>query len=114
MSNQKQDKPLVLLKDEIKTPPLSKVARIEAGCRLRDLQQGVSLSMPDSRPMPSIGKNCHELRIKDGNVTWRIVYRIDDDAVVVADVFKKKTRQTPKRIIDECRKRFREYDRITG
>jgi phage-related protein len=73
------DKPLVWLHGEIKTPPLSAAARIEAGYLLRRLQRGDHLSMPHSRPMPSIGKYCHELRVNDASVTWRVVYRIDDE-----------------------------------
>lgn len=86
------NKPLIWLKGEIKTPPFSKEVRIEAGCLLRNLQEGFKLSLPHSRPMPSIGKRCHELRITDRNEIWRIVYRIDSDAIIVADVFKKNAR----------------------
>lgn len=53
---------------------------------------------------------CHELRIVDENATWRIIYRTDSDAVIIADVFSKKTAQTPKRVIDTCRRRLKEYD----
>jgi hypothetical protein len=49
------DKPLVWLHGEIKTPPFSALARIEAGVLLRRLQRGETLRMPQSRPMPSIG-----------------------------------------------------------
>lgn len=75
---------------------------------------GMSLSMPLSRPMPSIGPRCAELRIVDETVTWRIVYRVDSDAVLVADVFAKKTQATPKAVIEICKKRLRHYDEITG
>lgn len=105
-------KPLVWLKGEIKTPPFSKDARIEAGCLLRDLQEGIPLSLPHSRPMPSIGKGCHELRITDQNVIWRIVYRIDPDAILIADVFKKKTQQTPKQVIADSKRRLKRYDQL--
>jgi len=67
------DKPLVWLHGEIKTPPFSAAARLEAGVLLRLLQRGERLAMPASRPMPAIGPRCHELRIVDENVTWRIV-----------------------------------------
>lgn len=90
-----KDKPLVWLYGHIKTPPMSREARIEAGYLLRRVQRGDKLSMPHSRPMPSIGPRCHELRVGAAGVTWRIVYRIDADAVVLADVFGKKTRATP-------------------
>jgi phage-related protein len=103
-------KPLAWLHGEITTPPLSAAARLTAGYLLRRLQRGELLSMPHSRPMPSIGRNCHELRINDENSTWRVVYRIDDDAIVIAAVFSKKTAQTPKAVIDACRHRLRNYD----
>jgi hypothetical protein len=64
------EKVLILLHGEIKTPPLSREARIEAGLLLRKLQQGELLSMPHSRPMPTIGSHCHELRIVDANSIW--------------------------------------------
>ena len=106
----KECKPLVWLKGEVKTPPFSKEARIEAGCLLRDLQEGVKLSLPHSRPMPLIGKRCHELRITDQNSIWRIIYRIDTDAIIIAEVFKKKTQQTPKQVIEESKRRLKLYD----
>ena len=73
------DKPLVWLHGEISTPPFSKAARVEAGYLLRMLQKGETLPMPHSRPMPAIGARCHELRIIDETVTWRIIYRMDPD-----------------------------------
>jgi phage-related protein len=82
-------KPLVWLRTEIKTPPLSQDARIEAGVLLRRLQRGEFLSLPHSRPMPSIGSHCHELRIVDKDDAWRIIYRIDSDAIVIVEVFSK-------------------------
>lgn len=83
---------------------------MEAGHLLRQVQLGWKLSMPHSRPMPGIGPRCHELRIKDAQSEWRIVYRIDDDAVVIADIFAKTTRQTPARTIADCKRRINMYD----
>jgi len=105
------DKPLVWLHGEIKTPPLSQAARIEAGYLLRLLQKGQAIGMPQSRPMPVVGPRCHELRVRDSGADWRIVYRLDADAVVVLEVFAKKTRATPKTVIDVCTRRLKEYDR---
>ena len=104
------DKPLVWLHGEVKTPPFSSTARIEAGYLLRQLQQGESLSLPHSRPMPPIGPRCHELRITDADKIWRIIHRIDPDAIVILEVFKKKSRKTPTAIIEACKRRLREYD----
>mgnify|MGYP001813520228 FL=1 len=105
-----KDKPLVWMHGEVKTPPFSKLARLQAGFLLRLLQRGEKIAMPHSRPMPSIGRRCHELRVADEKVSWRIVYRIDEDAIVILEVFSKKTGKTPKSIIDICRTRLREYD----
>ncbi len=87
---------------------MTEAARRRVGLFLRNLQDGESLSMPTSRPMAIIGPNCHELRINDAGVTWRVIYQIRDSTVYVADVFSKKTPTTPKRVIDQCRKRFAE------
>ena len=105
------DKPLVWLHGEIKTPPLSQGARIEAGYLLRLLQKGQAIGMPQSRPMPVVGPRCHELRVRDAGADWRIVYRLDADAVVILEVFAKKTPATPKTVIDACTRRLKEYDR---
>ena len=104
------EKPLVWLHGEVKTPPFSSAARIEAGYLLRQLQIGEKLSLPHSRPMPSFGSRCHELRINDENKTWRIVYRIDDDAIIILDVFDKKSQKTPKEVVDNCKRRIQLYD----
>src|SRR4051794_35998679 len=106
MARLKADKPLLWLHGDVKTPPFSRDGRIEAGTLLRRLQRGEKLSLPHSRPMPVLGLRCHELRIPDEDVTWRIVYRVDSDAVIIADVFAKKTSATPQQVIDVCKKRF--------
>ena len=98
------------LHGEVKSPPFGAAARLEAGFHLRKQQRGEKLSLPHSRPMSVIGRRCHELRIDDESATWRIVYRIDTDAVVIAEVFSKKTQATPKRIIGTSKRRFKEYD----
>jgi phage-related protein len=84
------DKPIVWMHGEIATPPFFQKARIEAGYLLRQLQKGIKSSLPHSRPMPSIGNQCHELRINDDDSTWRIIYRIYADATLIVDVFRKK------------------------
>jgi phage-related protein len=105
-----KQKPLTWLYGAVKSPPFSNAARLEAGFLLRSLQLGNNLALPHSRPMPSIGPHCHELRINDELVTWRIVYRIDPDAILILDVFEKKTTATPKRVINVCKERMRSYD----
>jgi phage-related protein len=67
--------------------------------------------------MPSIGNHCHELRIRDRDKIWRIIYRIDDDAIAahqesaIVEVFNKTTKTTPKSVIEICQKRLAQYDR---
>ena len=85
---------------------------MEAGVLLRRLQSGESLAMPHSRPMPSIGSRCHELRVKDESANWRLIYRVDSDAVVLLHVFSKKTGKTPVAVIRACKTRFRRYDEL--
>ena len=107
------DKPLVWLAGEVRTPPFTREARIETGVLLRRLQRGDSLAMPMLRPMPSVGRRCAELRVPDETHNWRIMLRIDPDAIVILDVYSKKTRATPKRVIAASRKRLQRYDEAT-
>ena len=71
------DKPLVWLAGDVRTPPVSPEARVEAGFLLSRLQQEELLSMPHS--------------------------------VVILEVFSKKTRTTPKKVLETCRKRLAMY-----
>lgn len=103
-------KPLRWLAGEVKTPPMSTEARREMGFLLRRLQEGENLSLPYSRPMPSIGKACHELRVNDQTKTWRLFYHLDAEAIVILEVDEKKTRQTPKTKIELCQKRLKSHE----
>ena len=60
--------------------------------------------------MPSIGPRCGELRFQDQGHNWRVVYRVDDDAILIIHVFAKTTRKTPQKVIDLCQKRLANYD----
>jgi phage-related protein len=97
------------LHGEVKSPPFSIAGRIEAGVLLRRLQRGELLALPHSRPMPDIGKGCHELRVVDETRTWRIVYAIQTDAIVILEVFSKTTRAMPDATVRLCRKRLAQY-----
>lgn len=89
---------------------MSVEARREMGMLLRELQDGALLSMPQSRPMPWIGSRCHELRVNDANKSWRLICRVDSDAIVIIDVFEKRTSKTPLAVIDTCRRRIKSYE----
>ena len=73
------------------------------------LDIGFTLSMPISRPMPSIGKGVHELRLKDRSGVYRLIYVFLGHADIwFLHGFKKKTQATPQQNIELARKRLRE------
>jgi phage-related protein len=103
-------KPVAWLHGEIKTPPFTAEGRKEAGDLLRLLQEGVKLGMPQAEPLPIVGPRCGALRVRDGEHNWRIMYRVDRDAILVLEVYAKKTRAIPREVIDRCKKRLTNYD----
>ena len=109
----KNHKPIVWLHAEVKSPPFSRLARLEAGYLLRQLQRGRFLELPHSRPMPVIGARCHELRVSDLDKIWRIFYRTDADAIVIVEVVAKRTQTTPKPTIELCSARLKRHDNET-
>jgi phage-related protein len=106
----KSRKPIFWLGNEIKTPPFSEESRQEVGYLLGRLQEGVTIGLPHVRPMPSIGTACYEIRVNASEGQWRIVFRIDQDAIIIANVFLKKTEKTSKEVINLCIKRLARYD----
>jgi len=105
-------KPLVWLSAEVRTPPFTAEGRLEAGELLRALQEGQILSMPHAEPLPTAGMRCGALRVRDAGQNWRIMYRIDKDAVVILEVYGKKTRKIPDEVINRCKDRLKTYDAI--
>ncbi len=85
---------------------------MEAGVLLRRLQNGENLGMPQSRSMPNIGRRCHELRVRNKSANWRMIYRVDIDAIVLLEVFAKKTGKTPAAVIRACKARLKRYDEL--
>jgi len=77
---------------------------------LRLLQEGEKLGMPLAEPLPEVGTRCGALRVRDAGHNWRIMYRIDADAVLILDVYPKKTRKIPDEVIRRCRDRLKRYD----
>jgi phage-related protein len=103
-------KPLAWLHGEIRTPPFTAEGRQEAGMLLRLLQQGEQLGMPQAEPLPDVGKRCGALRVRDAEHNWRIMYRIDPDAVLILEVYAKKTPKIPDEVIERCQNRLKRYD----
>lgn len=103
-------KPLAWLHGEVRSPPFSREARLEAGELLRRLQEGELLQLPHSRPMPEIGSGCHELRVTDQTTPHRIFYAIRPEAIVILGVLEKKTRTTPRGVLRACAARLRRFE----
>ena len=103
-------KPVVWLHGEVKTPPFTPEGRQEAGMLLRLLQEGERLGMPQAEPLPDVGPRCGALRVRDAEHNWRIMYRIDPDAVLIMEVYSKKTRKIPDEVIERCNGRLKQYD----
>ena len=109
-SSKPDRKPLAWLSGEIKTPPFTTEGRQEAGRLLRLLQAGRRLEMPQAEPLPDVGPRCGAIRVRDAGHNWRVMYRIDPDAILVVDVYAKKTQKIPVDVIDRCKLRLKLYD----
>ena len=73
------------------------------------LEAGLSLSMPLSRPMPSIGPRVHELRFRDRSGIYRVIYFISISKIIhVLCAFKKTTQKTEQRYLELAKERLRE------
>ena len=83
--------------------------RRELGKIIFDLQKGEKLSMPLSRPMPSVAAGVEELRVKDRSGAYRVFYYAKlADSVLIFHAFAKKTQKTPLHEIALARNRLRE------
>jgi phage-related protein len=83
--------------------------RGELADTLARLNEGHKLSMPLSRPMPSIGKGVHELRFRDRAGVYRVIYVLIGGGVIyLLHAFMKKDKKTPQPNIDLAKKRLKE------
>ena len=79
------------------------------GKAIFDLQKGEKLSMPLSRPMPSVAAGVEELRVKDRSGTYRVFYYTRlADSVLIFHAFTKKTQKTPLQEITLAQQRLKE------
>ncbi|MBI5710963.1 MAG: type II toxin-antitoxin system RelE/ParE family toxin [Candidatus Eisenbacteria bacterium] len=104
-----REKPVVWLHGRVESPPFSHRARVMIGELLKRVQRGDKLPLPHCRPMPTIGRRCHELRVRDEDREWRLFYFAGEKAIVVLDVVLKKTPCTPRRVVEGCRRRLGIY-----
>ena len=85
------------------------IVKRELGYLLFRLQRGESLAMPHSKPMPSVGKGCYELRVKGEDGAYRVFYLLKiKDEIIVFHAFKKKTQKTSLKDIDLGKKNLKE------
>jgi phage-related protein len=83
--------------------------RRELGKVIFDLQKGAGLSMPLSKPMPTVASGAEELRVKDRAGVYRVFYYLKlADSVLIFHAFSKKSQKTPIREIAIARKRLKE------
>jgi phage-related protein len=87
----------------------SEAARMSAGHAIWELQRGIRLTMPLSRPMPAVAPGVEELRIRDAAGAFRVFYFCRDvRGVLVFHAFTKKSQRAPKDEIETGRKRLKE------
>ena len=85
---------------------LPKGVRRKVGVQLDFLQCG--LQPLDWKPMKSIGAGVREIRIRQRNDKFRVVYLAKfSELIYVLHVFQKKTRKTSRTDIDIARRRFK-------
>ena len=83
--------------------------RRELGKAIFDLQTGAVLTMPVSRPMPSVSPGAEELRFRDRAGIYRVFYYSRSArGILVFHAFQKKTQSTPQREIELGAKRLKE------
>ncbi len=93
--------------EELRT--FSNEVRREIGEAIRDLQRGITLAMPISKPMPSVGIGVSEIRVRDEHGIYRAFYYTKSvRGILIFHIFTKKTQKTPANEISLGRKRLRE------
>ena len=60
--------------------------------------------------MPDVGSCCGALRVRDAEHNWRIMFRIDTDAVLILEVYAKKMQKITDDVIQRCQQRLKRYD----
>lgn len=80
--------------------------RRNAGHQLDRVQRGLDPS--DWKPMSSIGSGVKEIRLKDADGIYRVVYVTKfSEAIYVLHAFQKKTQKTPTKDIELARQAYK-------
>ena len=91
--------------DELREFPLS--ARRDAGYQLDRVQHGLEPS--DWKPMSTVGAGVNEIRVRDENGVFRVMYVAKfAKTVYVLHCFQKKTQRTSKKDLDIAHRRYQE------
>lgn len=86
-----------------------KHVRQQIGWGLDNVQHG--RDPPDWKPMKSVGSGVREIRTRDADGQYRVIYVVvSRHGVYVLHAFQKKTQKTPKRDIDLARARLKEIE----
>lgn len=94
-------------KEEIREFP--EEVRRELGKAIFELQKGINIGMPLSKPIPSVAIGVEELRIKDRSGIYRTMYyKKHKDGILILSGFMKKTQKTPQQEIELAQKRLKE------
>ena len=94
--------------DDLRQFPLN--ARREAGYQIDRVQNGLEPS--DWKPMNSVGQGVKEIRIRDADGAFRVIYLAKlADAVHVLHCFQKKTKKTSRADVDLAAIRYRDLSR---
>ncbi len=85
-------------------------ARRKAGQQLEFVQWGVEPN--DWKPMPSVGSGVREIRIKDEQGIYRVIYVAKfRNAVYVLHCFQKKTQKTSRSDLELAARRYKELQK---
>lgn len=88
-------------------------ARRDAGYQLDRVQN--ELMPADWKPMPTIGSGVQEIRIRDENRAFRVMYVAKfADAIYVLHCFQKKTQKTNRADLDLASKRYADLAKELG
>ncbi|MCC2594870.1 type II toxin-antitoxin system RelE/ParE family toxin [Pusillimonas sp. MFBS29] len=91
--------------DDLRAFPPS--AKREAGYQIDQVQNG--WDPDDWKPMKAVGQGVREIRVRDSDGAFRVIYIAKfADAVYVIHCFQKKTEKTSKADIDLASKRYRD------
>lgn len=90
---------VILRQVEREFKKVPKEVLVDAYALFDDLTQGKTIGMPHSRPLRSIAKGLHELRLTNNDGIYRIFYVIKmGDSIYILHILKKKTQKLSRQV----------------